>query len=515
MNVRVLGEQRHAGMAVWLMIMVLAITVRFYGITLPYVWYDEAFSVWISALSPGEIWFHTGRDVHPPLYYLLLHGWMELFGKTPFSIRAPSAIAGVLTVAVCITLARKTLGYRAAIITGFLMALFPVSVRFSQEARMYALVGLFLVGATLALVCWLKHSERHRYGVLYAVLMAAALYTHYYAVLAVLAHWLYLVVLRLHPAIRSGQVTGLPWWIFNLLIFVIYIPWLLSLVDLLINYSKLQEAGNISWLSRGWLYTLPDVVWRFFTLITPRETSKVACWLMLVFVVMAGARLVFLDKSVYRFSLLLVMYSFVPMLVLFGVSLVAPVYSDRYLVVYAIGLPLICAGWLVQLGRNHRVVAGLLFIGLAGLEVYGLGNNYSQRNELSYSRSLKDYPFVEVFKYIAAQRRDADIVVVGGGLYYFSSVYYNDGDAGMYLYYPNKGEAGSPRLNGYGAGTLMYETWREHTVVNMDAMPAGVRRVWWLTDNSTTADHVPYAGQWREVDSHLAGKLDLRLYQAP
>lgn len=501
--------------AVWVLIVILAVVVRLHDITENYVWYDEAFSVWISSLSPKAIWFHTGRDVHPPLYYLMLHGWMEVFGKTPFSIRVPSAIAGVLTVVLCLFLIRKIASYRASVVAGILLALLPIATRYSQEARMYTLEGLLLVGATLALVYWVERPQRYRYGFIYAVLMSAALYTHYYAVLAALAHWLYLIVLRLHPSTKSGHVTGLPWWSFNVLIAVLYVPWLFSLVDLLENYSKVQAMGSVAWLPRGDIYTLPDTLWRFLTLSSHSTIPSGVYWLLPVVTLVMVIWLVLHDKTKYRFSLLLTSFLFVPMLFLFCVSLVMRAYLERYVIFSAVALPMMFAWWLTYINGRSVALGGVVLLGLIVLEVLGLKVSYSQSDEYGTQKGKAEWRFSEALDYISSHKRAGDIVVVGGGFYYFSSVFYNGSDSGMYLYWPNLDKGKVVRPNGYGAGTLMYDTWDEHTIADPAVMPAGVQRVWWLTAKPSVDDHVPYGGPWREIDYRLMGKLDLRLYQAP
>ncbi|MCP1505013.1 putative membrane protein [Pseudomonas marginalis] len=501
-------------LAGWLSIIALAAGVRFYAITDAYVWYDEAFSVGISALSPEAIWFHTGRDVHPPLYYLLLHGWMELFGKGPLAIRSLSAIAGILTVALGMVMARSIFNYRTAWVAGLFLALLPVSVRFSQEARMYALLGLFLMGATLALIYWMKKSECYRYCLIYIGCMTAALYTHYYAILAAMAHWLYLIVLRLHPAVRARHVTGTVWWTCNVLIAIAYIPWLFSLVDLLKNYSKIQAVGSVAWLSRASPYSLPDTVWRFFTLNSPKSFSMVGYWLVPVVLLVITGWIVSLDRTKYRFSILLMFFAFVPMLSLFVVSLFIPAYLVRYVAFSALVLPLILGAAVTYLS-SRQVAATLLFFAVIGLELFGLQANYRQESDMSYVKSTEVVRMRQAIDYISAHRQAADIVVVGGGFLYFSAVFYMGSDRNMYLVDQSLDQHSSSRPNGYGATTLMYDTWDEHFLADPDRFPEGVRRVWWVTGRSSTDLYYPYQGKWREIDYLAAGELELRLYQAP
>lgn len=504
-----------ARVAIGFFIIVLAASVRFYAITDAYVWYDEAFSARISTLPPGAIWFHTGRDVHPPLYYLLLHGWMGWFGSSPFAIRSLSAIAGTLTVGLCMVLIRRTVDYRAALLAGLFLALFPVSVRLSQEARMYALEGLFLVGATVALVYWVGQPKRYIYCLVYAVCMVAALYTHYYAILAVLVHWFYLIALRLHPTVRAPHVTGIVWWGSNALIALAYIPWMFSLVDLLRHYAQIKEAGGVGWLAVGTVYTLPDTLWRFLTLKSSSALSVSAYWLLPLTMVMICGWIVYLDRTKYRLSILLTLFSFLPMLVLFILSLFMPAYLERYVAFSALGLPVLLALAVGGLSKKNGAMAALLFVAVIGLEAVGLRAIYNQQSEMGYLESAEVIRFEKAFDYLSAHRREEDIIVIGGGFFYFSSIFYNRTDQKMYLYDPPVGQPIRSRPSGYGASTLTYEAWDDHHIDDLDNLPAGTSRIWWLTGYSGLDISIPYRGKWPQVDFFPAGELELRLYQRP
>ncbi|WP_434602917.1 glycosyltransferase family 39 protein [Pseudomonas sp. Z4-7] len=141
-------------------VLALALYVRLYGITTPAIWYDEAFSVLLARHEPGQIWSITAKDVHPPLYYLVLHYWIALFDEGVLSVRSLGAVADVGTVLLSIKLMSLVATRRATWIAALLLALLPISVRYSQEARMYTLLGFWLMGATVALVCWVKEPEK-------------------------------------------------------------------------------------------------------------------------------------------------------------------------------------------------------------------------------------------------------------------------------------------------------------------------------------------------------------------
>ncbi|MEN5302151.1 glycosyltransferase family 39 protein [Pseudomonas sp. TWI628] len=127
---RFVGDQRDAvQLFAGILIVVLACIVRLYHITSPVLWMDEAYSVLLARFSVPEILFHVTRDVHPPLYYLLLHYWIIVFGDSLLAVRGLSVVVSAMAIA------QRLANRRAALLTGVIFALLPIAVRYSQEPQ--------------------------------------------------------------------------------------------------------------------------------------------------------------------------------------------------------------------------------------------------------------------------------------------------------------------------------------------------------------------------------------------
>ena len=92
-----------------LLILLLAFAFRIHYLALDAIWWDEGYSVWISRFPLPRMIAETARDVHPPLYYALLHGWMRIAGHDEIAIRLLSVFFGLIAV---------TFVYRAARLVG-------------------------------------------------------------------------------------------------------------------------------------------------------------------------------------------------------------------------------------------------------------------------------------------------------------------------------------------------------------------------------------------------------------
>jgi len=131
------------------------------------LWLDEASSVWF-ARFPLPTLLTTLCDPHPPGYYLLLKGWIRLFGsEKEFWLRFPSLLAAVLSVVVAYGLGVRAWGKRGGWLAAMLLALQPMQAWYASEARMYALtqlLGLLTVWLGMALLLSLgrrQSAEKH------------------------------------------------------------------------------------------------------------------------------------------------------------------------------------------------------------------------------------------------------------------------------------------------------------------------------------------------------------------
>lgn len=208
------------------LILLVAIVFAFVGLGRSNYWADELFTVFVIGGDDGlaGVWRRALTDVHPPLYYMLLHGWSLLGGLSEAWLRLPSAVCAVLA----LLLTARVLWRRfSPAALGYALALASLSTFWfeqSQNARSYGLSILISAGL-LGLALWLREHAPSRarlpwgaMGLLFALGLAGSL-VHFYLLLVtgmVLA-WL-LAVPRLRVAVVVAGVlilaaVGLYTWI--------------------------------------------------------------------------------------------------------------------------------------------------------------------------------------------------------------------------------------------------------------------------------------------------------------
>jgi mannosyltransferase len=172
---------------------VLAAGLRFATLGLQAYHHDEI--VTATRILPGSFWETMDAvgysESAPPLYYALAWVWTQFTGTGEFGLRAFSALAGVATIPVAYLLAAELRDRRAGVVAAALVAVNPMLLWYSQEARGYSLLVLLTTVSALYFVRSLDRGQRsdfRRWG----FASALALATHYFAIfpIAVEALWL-------------------------------------------------------------------------------------------------------------------------------------------------------------------------------------------------------------------------------------------------------------------------------------------------------------------------------------
>ncbi len=164
--------------------------LRMHGLTYHSIWLDEGAAIWIAGLPLRVLIERTmafREEVSPPLYFLLLKGWMTITGDSDFTLRFFSAWWIMVGLAVLFSIGRIAFGQPVGRLALALGALQPYLVWFSQEVRVY---GLLFALSSLATLGLLRALRRNRWSdwLRYGLAVAAACYTHLTALWMIAAH---------------------------------------------------------------------------------------------------------------------------------------------------------------------------------------------------------------------------------------------------------------------------------------------------------------------------------------
>ena len=351
-----------------------AFALRVYHLDGQSFWWDEAKSAQRAAMSLGQLAADLlNKPNQLPLYYLILQVWSRV-GQSEFVLRYFSVLVGMLVSALFYPAARLVGGRRAGIVAVFLATISPFQIWYAQEARMYIL----LLGTTLAANWFLMRLAQGATGKLwlgYGVALATGVFTHYFAFLIILSHYIPLAL-----NYRRRRSLFWSWAVTVVAVGLLFLPYALVVMN-----STGYDTAVPAWI--------PQIRW-FEPLLTLFVLSNgptaplrhPAPWLILILhllavtVVLWKARRLTGGKRLHYQILLWSML--VPLLLVYLLSLdwqnsLLPAWSlyvDRYLIII---LPsyLLLASWGLAILTRRRVIALPLLL-LITLSVLPALNRY-------------------------------------------------------------------------------------------------------------------------------------------
>lgn len=239
-------------------IVLMAFGLRFHALGAQSLWNDEGNSVVQASRDPGGILENAARDIHPPGYYLLLSLWTKLAGTSEFALRSLSAFASVITAALAFAIGRKLYGAWAGAAAAILVAINSFSIYYAQEARMYALLALWVALSFFCLLLLLEKPSRVRIIAL-GLITAAGLYTQYAYALFMIAQGALAVIWWMSDS-NNRKRSFIAYIIANLIGIGLFAFWLPIAIQQLANWqqtgSELTPAGEalsvlLRWLTVG------------------------------------------------------------------------------------------------------------------------------------------------------------------------------------------------------------------------------------------------------------------------
>ena len=353
--------------AALLLIVLLGTFLRLYHIGAQSLGVDDTYSVWISKLSLHDIVQLTAAaDVHPPLYYVLLHYWMAFLGTSELAIKLLSIIFGVLSIVVAYALGRRLLDVRAGLFCAFILAISAFNIRYSQEARMYSLLLLFTL---LSMYFFIRLTQRGTplTWAGYVISTTLLLYTHVYGLFVLVAQNLCVVSLLILT--REHAVRLRHWVMLQAVVIALFAPWIGVLI-------RQASALNGYWIPLPTLGTVLNTLTNY-----AGGTLLLAIFLMLSLLSLVsfskrnaptsltgplkalGGYFQRMRATNVQASYILIVWLITLTFVPFAISLfLKPIYVDRYTIGASVALYLLAAKGVFNIHRRTVQVAVIVVI---------------------------------------------------------------------------------------------------------------------------------------------------------
>ncbi len=492
-----------------LVVLLLGFALRLHRLGADSLWYDETVSALLASKSLGAMWAHTARDIHPPLYYALLHFWTALAGSSDFMLAFFSLWFGVALVALAAHLGLRAYGPRVGLLAAFLAAIQPLGVWYSQEVRMYTLGSFWLL---LALIVLWRYLVQPRTGLLiaYAVLAGLSLWTLYYSAFALAA--LNLFVLPWLWVYRRRQLV--PWLAAQAAALLLYAPWLPVAV------RQATDPPVPPWREALAPLALLTTAWQEgSTALSGGQSLDPAVWWPLGLIGLAVALAAFalpsrLPGRKGSGSLLLWTSVAGPVLLILLVSFTfTPLYHVRYLALYSGAFPVLLAAGLAAIaGPLGRARPARLILAGGVLAILLVGAGASHRN---YFNNRFAYEAADdlrgAVRFLYDHAGPSDAILVNAGYLYPALLHYWSGDIGWLgrlSDYPPAGVGegpvvvltghvdGDPGIGWGDPASDFYAIPHDETAARLDKLFANADTVWELRGYDTVNDPTGFIRSW-------------------
>lgn len=129
-----------------LAIIFIGALLRIYQLGAESIWLDEAATYFLSSDNLSGIYEATKNDVHPPLYYFVVHFFL-LTGKSEILLRFPSMVFRIIAIPLLYMLGTRMFTVKEGLISSFLLSVSLSHIYYSQEARMYSMMVFLTLGS--------------------------------------------------------------------------------------------------------------------------------------------------------------------------------------------------------------------------------------------------------------------------------------------------------------------------------------------------------------------------------
>jgi len=391
-----------------ILLVVANLLVKGFYLTSQHIAGDEPFSIYHAQMDLASIYKLLSTGNNPPLYEMLLHFWIDLFGISPLSVRFPSLLFSTLTVFFIYRIGLKQFSARVGLYAAVFFIFSNYHILFAHEARAYALVGMLSSISMFYFLELFREAGPSKKSAFFFVLLSniALIYTHYFG--------FFILIIQV-ALVLTDKVSREKYWKHLVLgiglIALFYLPHIEVVLKRFIDSSS-----NGTWLAPPNERSLYNMIISFSNTALNAEVA------ILVFLLSAIVFLFRKKKVKWAEKTLLVWVVFC-FFFMFFVSFKVPMFLDRYLMFLSVGFCILLAlasDALIQ-KRPYKYILPLL---LCMMYIYSSKPNISNnRNTKDTVEKIKSMMTEETVVYFCPPWFDHNF------LYYYDSSLFRDVDS--------------------------------------------------------------------------------------
>ena len=331
---------------------------------------DEPFTIFYAQADLKEIFTMLPGENNPPLFFLLLHFWIKIFGISAFSVRFLPFVFSCLTALMVFQTGRRFFSMKMGMAAALIFTFSNYQLLFAHEARVYSLFALLTSCSMYLFMLLRRQPGSRRIMLLLSGVNILLLYSHFFGFLVIGIQIIAMLSISQYRAkvFKSFMIAlGV-----TLLAYIPYFPVLIS------RYSSSAVSGT--WVSPPVISDLYTMLWRY-------SNAPVATVFMIGVLGIAALlwlfRLVKGQNQTSPDSKVLLIWFLIPYLAMFLISFIMPVFLDRYTVFISIGYYLLVALALDSLPEKNRI-----FTAVSAMAILLMAVTFSP--DLDNKRRLKE-----------------------------------------------------------------------------------------------------------------------------
>jgi len=364
------------------------------------MWFDEVYSWNLSLDTPKDIIATASGDIHPPLFYITLKGWTNIFSDSVFSMRMLSTLLSMLSMFFLFKICREIkITDRRIIFVLLLYAVSPLNIYYSQEVRMQNL-NLFLTIGSVFFFLKFLNNRKNIFGLAWAVFCALSLYTHYFALLILFSQILIIFIkyFRKEIDLRFGGSAIL----FSAIPIILFSPWIPVFIRQSSQGQPWRVPQTISQVTGNYLTYFKEIFFSYYWNYENKGIIMVAEVFSIVLIIFLIVSLIFYLKNSDRKKLPIVILFFIPSLLAIFISFRQSIIFSRYLSIIVPYLYILCVFFIFRTKKKY--ISYPLISMLILVSAYGL--------TINYDNDYKNNDYRKIERFIEKNYKQDDKVIV-------------------------------------------------------------------------------------------------------